>query len=161
MRHPRHRLWTCVALLLSAAALQACGDETPSGPELPIDGTWEMTGIFSDSVGFARCWLSGTMTLESVGGGVNTMVGDVSYSYDCNVFGDQEIFADSGAIERGRLTGENLSLALGRCSWGATYARSESGFMSGIGGCRIFPTALPSTDILGSWEGHRVTTETP
>lgn len=161
MRNPRHRLWICFTFLLAGTALQACGDETPSGPELPVDGTWEMTGIFSDTVGFARCWMSGTVTLESVGGGVNTILGDGHSSLDCNVFGEQQIWADTAVVDRGRLTGENLSLFLGQCSLGATYVRTESSFMSGIGVCTIWPSALGRTDLLGSWEGHRVTTGTP
>ena len=147
--------------LCGAVFLQACEEETPVGPELPIDGTWEMIGIFSDTVGFARCWLSGTLTLRSVGGGVNTILGEGDRSLECNVFGEQQIWADTTTLTNARYQGTNLSLTLGECSFGSTYLPTESSFMSGIAGCRIWPSALGGTDVLGSWEGHRVTEITP
>ena len=53
-----HRGVAIAALGLISLFAAGCEEETPVGPELPIDGTWEMIGIFSDTVGFARCWLS-------------------------------------------------------------------------------------------------------
>ena len=116
-----------------------------------------MVGIFSDTVGFARCWLSGTLEITSLGGGVNTIVGDGIRSLDCNVFGEQQIWADTADITNGRYQGTDMSLTLGECSFGSTYLPAESSSMTGIGGCRIFPSQLGNTDLLGSWEGHRVT----
>lgn len=155
------RLYLTALLAAVGLSLQACGEDEPTGPELPIDGQWELVGIFSDSVGFARCWLSGEMTLDRVGGGVNSVEGQGLYTLDCNVFGDQQTFSDTSALADARYQGTSLTLTFGDCSFEATYLPTESSVMTGRASCPIDPTNLGLTDVLGSWEGQRIPEATP
>lgn len=161
-RRPLRSLPSLSVLAVAAAlALQACDEPAPSGPELPIDGSWELVGIFSDTVGFARCWLSGRLDVARVGGGVNTVEGEGIRSLDCNIFGGQEVWADTASLENARYQGTNFSLTLGDCSFGATYLPTESSIMTGTAVCRIYPSTLGGTDVIGSWEGHRLPEASP
>lgn len=136
----------------------ACGDNgTGSSVDQPIDGTWILSGVYSEYDLVVQCRLSGEVELEAVGGGVNTVTGSGSWTLDCLLDdGSRESMSGSGAVTLARLTGENLSFDITDCGFTGTYRDSSPSRIKGHSACNIAFTQVGFVAPIGSWQADRV-----
>lgn len=144
-------------VLLTALAGWACGEDLGPLTEEPIDGTWALEGRFQyDVEGTVQCRWSGTLELQQLPGGVNTVTGTGSYSFDCLVPEQPGVPMVQGDLENSRLTGTALSLHVGECQLGAEYDRRRPNELSnGRGFCRLTFSATGVIDVAGAWRAYR------
>lgn len=138
----------------------ACGADQGPVVEQPIDGTWALEGLFqSDIEGTVQCRWSGTLELQQLPGGVNTIVGDGEYAFDCLAPGQPFAPEVVASLQNARLTGTALGMTFGGCSLGAQYDRRRSAdIYDGRGFCRLNFQSLAPLDVAGAWRARREVT---
>ena len=153
----RLRTGGLTASLLLSAVLSGCGEDLGPAVEQPIDGQWELVGLFAlDVRGFVQCTMTGSLSLQQLPGGVNTIVGDGSADFDCMVDGEPETWDESGTLMNSRLIANEISARFAGCHFIGTYERGRPELISdGRSFCRMsfIPTGL--IDVAGTWEAHR------
>ncbi len=162
MRPPRTRSTVTPDRIVFAATVivsfAACGSDA-TGPEQPIDGEWEMLGLFSGFELQIECWLTGNLTLASDPSGANTITGTGTHVLDCRTEDARPTIERTAPILNGRYTGEQLGITLGFCTLGATYQRNRPNVMTGgVATCNVFVTGFAQVAVIGSWEAVRVST---
>jgi hypothetical protein len=142
-------------LLAVLVASLACGSDG-SGPEQPIDGEWEILGVYSDLDPVVRCRLEGEVSITAVGGGANTLTGAGTYTLDCDVDGDAQTAEGGAAVERSSLTGDYLTLNFGDCGFIGTYRSTSPRIMKGHAVCNISFPQRGTVGLIGSWQADRI-----
>ena len=147
--------------MLGVAWLWGCGADQGPAVEEPINGTWDLEGFFAlDVRGFVKCRFTGTLQLAQLPGGVNTVQGEGTQSFDCDVDGvAQDPLEREADLEFSRYTGETLSMTWGECSMGADYVPTRPNVLAaGRAFCRLSFFETGVIDVAGAWEGTRRTT---
>ncbi len=146
------------SFLLVVLFAAACGDNpTGSGVDQPIDGTWTLSGVYSEFDLLVQCRLSGEVRFQAVGGGVNTVTGSGDWMLDCLLNdGSRESISGSAAVTLGRLTGEDLSFDITECGFSGTYRSSSPSRIEGHSACNIAFTQTGFVAPIGSWQADRV-----
>ncbi len=125
--------------------------------EQAIDGAWALEGLFQyDVEGTVQCRWSGTLDLQQLPGGVNTVVGDGTYAFDCLAPGPPLAPQVTANIQNSRLSGTDFGLTWGGCTMGAQYDRRRpTEIYEGRAFCRMnFPSTAP-IDVAGTWRATR------
>lgn len=145
------------ALVALCGVLVACGSDDATGAEQPIDGTWTLEGLFQlDVEGTVQCYWSGTLELQQLPGGVNTVVGDGRYNFDCPIPGPPALPTREALLENARLIGTDFSLTLGDCQLVASYDAGRPELIDGGQGfCEVTFTELGAVFVAGAWRAHR------
>ena len=143
----------------AALLVGACGSDQGPVVESPIDGRWALEGLFQyDVEGTVRCRWSGTLDLQQLPGGVNTIVGNGTYTFDCLSQSQPLARQVTASLQNGRLTGTDLGMTFGTCTLGAQYRRGRpEEIYDGRGFCRMY---FPGVyfDVAGAWRATREVT---
>jgi hypothetical protein len=146
--------------IVASFLFAACGADQGPEVEQPIDGSWTLEGLFqSDIEGTVQCRWSGTLDLQQLPGGVNTIVGDGEYAFDCLAPGPPLAPAVVATLQNSRLTGTDLSITFGACVLGAQYDRGRpADIYDGLGFCRLNFASTAPIDVAGAWRATREVT---
>jgi len=145
--------------LAAAAFFVACGSDQGPVIEQPIDGSWILEGLFQyDVEATVQCRWSGTIDIQQLPGGVNTVVGSGTYEFDCLTPGPPLATQVTANLMNAGLTGTDFAMTFGGCSMGAQYERTRpSEIHSGRAFCRMNFPGIPPIDVAGAWRARRAT----
>ncbi len=123
----------------------------------PIDGIWRLEGLLQyDVEGTVKCRWSGSLDIQQLPGGVNTVVGSGSYTVDCLVPGPPFAPQVTANLQNSRLVGTQLGMTWGGCGMGAEYDRRRPAVLSSSRAfCRMAVPGLPTLDVAGTWRAER------
>ncbi len=115
----------------------------------PIDGEWQLVGVFSDIDSEIRCRLDGRVTLVEASGSVD---GTGTTAFECDERGEPHEAEDESPVTLGRLADGHFSMGLGFCGFNGFHSEAE---IRGVAGCSIPDGAGEDLQVVGSWRAIR------